>query len=117
MGCSIVILAFEPTKRLSRNGLTVRFSRSKDGPKRLGKTKGGGELHPRVSINTLSSFNWPLAQDLALLATLGVRHFGFPMLKIEADIPAGIGAIRASGLDVACVAASASNSSLLDPDA
>ena len=73
-------------------------------------------MHPRVSINTLSSFNWPLERDLALLAELGVRHFGFPMLKIENDVPGGIAAIRASGLDVACVAASASNSSLLDPD-
>jgi sugar phosphate isomerase/epimerase len=76
-----------------------------------------GELHPRVSINTLSSFNWPLERDLALLAELGVRHFGFPMLKIEQDTPGAIVAIQASRLDVACVAASASNSSLLDSDA
>lgn len=75
-----------------------------------------GKLHPRVSINTLSSFNWPLERDLALLAELGVRHFGFPMLKIEKDTPGGVAAIQASGLDVACVAASASHSSLLDPD-
>jgi len=74
-------------------------------------------LHPRVSINTLSSFNWSLERDLTLLAELGVRHFGFPMLKIEKDVPGGIAAIRTSGLDVACVAASASNSSLLDGDA
>jgi sugar phosphate isomerase/epimerase len=80
-------------------------------------TQVGGKLHSRVSINTLSSFNWPLAQDLALVAELGVRHFGFPMLKIDEDVPGGVAAIQASGLDVACVAASASNSSLLDPDA
>jgi sugar phosphate isomerase/epimerase len=74
-------------------------------------------LHPRVSINALSSFNWPLERDLALMAELGVRHFGFPMLKVEADIQGGIAAIRESGLAVACVAASASNSSLLDGEA
>ena len=74
-------------------------------------------MHPRVSINALSSFNWPLERDLALMAELGVRHFGFPMLKIEADIPGGVAAIRESGLDVACVAASASNSSLLEGEA
>jgi sugar phosphate isomerase/epimerase len=74
-------------------------------------------MHPRVSINALSSFNWPLAQDLALLKELGVRHFGFPMLKIDADVPAGTAAIRASGIDVASVAASASHSSLLEADA
>lgn len=74
-------------------------------------------MHPRVSINTLSSFNWPLVRDLALLAELGVRHFGFPMLKIDADVPAGVAAIRASGINVASVAASASHSSLREPDA
>jgi sugar phosphate isomerase/epimerase len=73
-------------------------------------------LHPRISINTLSSFSWPLSQDLALLAELGVRHFGFPMMKIDADVPAGIAAIRTSGLNVASVAASASHSSLLEAD-
>jgi sugar phosphate isomerase/epimerase len=77
---------------------------------------GGGKVHPRVSINTLSSFNWPLAQDLALLKELGVQHFGFPMLKIDTAVPAGIAAIRASGLNVASVAASASHSSLLEPE-
>jgi sugar phosphate isomerase/epimerase len=74
-------------------------------------------VHPRVSINTLSSFNWPLAQDLALLKELGARQFGFPMLKIDADVPGGIAAIRASGMNVASVAASASHSSLLEADA
>src|ERR1700743_1193468 len=77
----------------------------------------GGTLHPRVSISTLSSFNWPLAQDLALLTELGVRHFGFPMLKIDADVPAGVAAIRASGMNITAVAASASHSSLLEGDA
>ncbi len=74
-------------------------------------------MHPRVSINALSSFKWPLANDLALMAELGVRHYGFPMLKIEQDVAGGIAAIRASGLDIACVAASTAGSSLLDPDA
>ena len=74
-------------------------------------------MHPRVSINALSSFNWSLKHDLALMAELGVRHFGFPMLKIGADIPGGIAAVRESRLGVACVAASASNSSLIDADA
>jgi sugar phosphate isomerase/epimerase len=73
-------------------------------------------LNPRVSVNALSSFNWPLQRDLALLAELGVAHYGFPMLKIETDIPAGIAAIQASQLHVACVAASASTVSLLDAD-
>jgi sugar phosphate isomerase/epimerase len=73
-------------------------------------------VHPRVSINTLSSFKWTLEQDLAFLSGLGVPHFGFPMLKIEADVAGGIDRIRASGLDVACVAASTATVSLLDAD-
>ena len=73
-------------------------------------------MHPRVSINALSSFNWPLAQDFALLKELDVRHYGFPMLKIDADVSAGIAAVRASGLNIASVAASASHSSLLEAD-
>jgi sugar phosphate isomerase/epimerase len=39
------------------------------------------------------------------------------MLKIDADVPGGIAAIRASGMNVASVAASASHSSLLEADA
>lgn len=71
-------------------------------------------MHPRVSINTLSSFKWTLEQDLAFLSGFGAPHFGFPMLKIEADVAGGIDRIRASGLDVACVAASTATASLLD---
>ena len=73
-------------------------------------------MHPRVSINALSSFKWPLADDLALMAALGVRHYGFPMLKIEQDVEGGIAALRASGLDISCVAASTAGASLLEPD-
>ena len=72
-------------------------------------------MHPRISINSLSSFQWPLARDLAFLTEIGAPHFGFPMLKIEQDAAAGIAAIRASALDVACVAASTATASLLEP--
>jgi sugar phosphate isomerase/epimerase len=71
-------------------------------------------MHPRVSINTLSSINWPLERDLACLRELGAHHISFPMLKIESDPAAGIAAIRESGLDIGCLAASGSSASLQD---
>ena len=73
-------------------------------------------MHPRISINTISSLSWPLAEDLALLDRLDAPNFGFPLLKIEGDIAGGVAAIRATGRKVACVAASAADASLLDPD-
>ncbi len=72
-------------------------------------------MHPRISINTISTLSWPLEDDLSLLARLGAPRFGFPLLKIEDDVPAGVSAIRGSGLEVTCVAASTANVSLLDP--
>jgi sugar phosphate isomerase/epimerase len=74
-------------------------------------------MHPRISINTISSLAWPLADDLAMLERLGAAHFGFPLLKIEDDVDGGVEAIRRSGLGVACIAASTADASLLDPDA
>ena len=73
-------------------------------------------MHPRVSINTISSLTWSLAEDLAMLDRLGASWLGFPLLKIEADPQAGVQAIREAGLGVSCVAASTAEASLLAPD-
>lgn len=73
-------------------------------------------MHPRISINTISTLAWPLADDLALLDRFGPCPFGFPLLKIEEDLEAGIAAICRTGRRVACVAASSATASLLDPD-
>ena len=73
-------------------------------------------MHPRISINTISSLARPLADDLAMLDRLGATRFGFPLLKIEDDVEAGVQAIRSAGLEVSCVAASTAEASLLDPD-
>ncbi len=70
-------------------------------------------MHPRISLNTISSFTWPLADDLAMLRRLDAPHFGFPLLKIEDDLDAGVAAIRAEALPVSCVAASTATASLL----
>ncbi|MBY0401671.1 sugar phosphate isomerase/epimerase [Myxococcota bacterium] len=73
-------------------------------------------MHPRISINTISTLAWPLAADLALLERLGAPCFGFPLLKIEADVEGGLASIRRSGRKVSCVAASTADVSLLDPE-
>lgn len=73
-------------------------------------------MHPRISINTISTLKWPLAEDLALLDRLDAPSFGFPLLKIEDDIEGGVAAIRKAGRKVSCVAASSADASLLDPD-
>lgn len=70
-------------------------------------------MHPRISLNTISSLTWPLQRDLAMLDRLGASCFGFPLLKIEDDIEAGIQAIRTNGPPVSCVAASTADVSLL----
>jgi sugar phosphate isomerase/epimerase len=74
------------------------------------------DVHPRISINTISSLAWPLADDLELLDRLGAPWFGFPLLKLEGDIAGGVAAIRRTGRKIACVAASSAQASLLDPE-
>lgn len=70
-------------------------------------------MHPRISLNTISSLTWPLERDLAMLERLGAPHFGFPLLKLEGDVGSGIEQIRDSDRPVACVAASTARASLL----
>jgi sugar phosphate isomerase/epimerase len=73
-------------------------------------------IHPRISINTISTLTWPLADDLALLERLGARRLAFPLLKIEDDVAGGLDAIRRAGVEVTCVAASTADASLLTSD-
>lgn len=70
-------------------------------------------MHPRISLNTISSLTWPLERDLAMLARLAAPQFGFPLMKIEGDVGSGIEQIRNSGRSATCVAASTARASLL----
>ena len=70
-------------------------------------------MHPRISLNTISSLTWRLDDDLAMLERLDAPHFGFPLLKIEDDLAAGIGKILTAGRSVSCVAASSAYTSML----
>jgi sugar phosphate isomerase/epimerase len=55
-------------------------------------------IHPRLSVNALSSFSWSFDQDLALWQEFGVRHAGLLISKIEPDRDAKIARLRAAGI-------------------
>jgi sugar phosphate isomerase/epimerase len=55
-------------------------------------------IHPRLSVNALSSFNWSFDQDLALWQELGVHHAGLLISKIEPDREAKAARLRTAGI-------------------
>lgn len=61
-------------------------------------------MHPRISVNAISSFNWTLEQDIAFYQEIGVTTVGAAFGKIEKDVVASADMIRAAGLRVSCLA-------------
>ncbi len=58
-------------------------------------------MHPRVSLSAISTYDWPLAQDLAFYADAGVTNVGVSVAKLEqAGWDTGTAAVRAAGLRV-----------------
>jgi sugar phosphate isomerase/epimerase len=55
-------------------------------------------MHPRLSVNALSSFNWAFDQDLALWRELGVHHAGLLISKMEPDREAKVSKLRTAGI-------------------
>ena len=55
-------------------------------------------IHPRLSVNALSSFNWSFDQDLALWQELGVHHAGLLISKIADDRETKVARLRAAGI-------------------
>ncbi|MFC3172855.1 sugar phosphate isomerase/epimerase family protein [Novosphingobium bradum] len=55
-------------------------------------------MHPRISIDGLSSFTWPLARDLAFARELGAHSITVAYAKLADDVPGAARAIAASGL-------------------
>lgn len=60
-------------------------------------------IHPRLSINSLSSFNWSFDQDLALWQELGVHHAGLLISKIADDRETKVARLQAAGIRPATV--------------
>lgn len=55
-------------------------------------------IHPRLSINALSSAHWSFDQDLALWRELGVRHAGLLMAKLAPSPSACLGQLTDAGI-------------------
>jgi len=65
-------------------------------------------LHPRVSVNMISSMNWTLQQDLAYYKQEGFGNVGLLYFKLTGMQPGGLAAamdaIRAAKLRFSCMA-------------
>ncbi|MET0578377.1 MAG: TIM barrel protein, partial [Ilumatobacteraceae bacterium] len=46
-------------------------------------------MHPRISVNALSSWHWTLQQDIAHWAAAGITRVGVPLATVDAD-PDGV---------------------------
>jgi sugar phosphate isomerase/epimerase len=61
-------------------------------------------MHPRVCVNGISSWNWTLEQDIAFYKSAGITVVNVPVFKFSSDIPAGVAALKKSGLNTICLA-------------
>jgi sugar phosphate isomerase/epimerase len=55
------------------------------------------KVHPRVSVNPISSFNWTLEQDVDFYECVGVETIAIPFFKFADRPREGIEAIRRAG--------------------
>lgn len=54
-------------------------------------------IHPRVSVNPISSFNWTLEQDIEFYTSVGIHTIGIPHFKFTDRQQEGIDMIRKAG--------------------
>lgn len=64
------------------------------------------ELHPRVSLNSISTASWPLERDIDLWRELALGRVGLPLRKLRPDVDASLELARVAGVEVALVAMS-----------
>lgn len=62
------------------------------------------QIHPRVSVNSISTWNWTLEQDIAFFKAEGIGVINPPLLKFRDDIESGVAAIKAAGLRCCSIA-------------
>jgi sugar phosphate isomerase/epimerase len=60
-------------------------------------------IHPRLSVNALSSFNWTFDQDLALWRELGIKNAGLLISKIADDVDGKLARVRDAGINLSTV--------------
>jgi sugar phosphate isomerase/epimerase len=69
-------------------------------------------IHPRVSVNPISSMNWTLEQDVAFYRSVGVHTIGIPHFKFSNREAEGVAKIREAGFR--CATLSTGGGSLID---
>lgn len=57
-------------------------------------------VHPRLSVDAMSSFRWPFEREFALWKDMGVRHAGLLMNKIEGDADRYLKAMDEAGIAI-----------------
>lgn len=62
-------------------------------------------IHPRLSVNSLSSYSWTFAQELALWRDLGIGWAGVIGAKLGDDADAGLAQMTAAGIGISTVIA------------
>ncbi len=60
-------------------------------------------MHPRLSVNALSSFNWSFDRDLALWQALGVRAAGLLIAKIGDDVAGKLARLKAADIQLSTI--------------
>ena len=68
----------------------------------------GTPVHPRISVTTISTWNWSVAQDIAFFQKEGIAAIGVPMTKLGEGMDADVEALRASGLPITAVSGASS---------
>lgn len=63
-------------------------------------------MHPRISVNAISSYRWTLDEDLAFYREIGCRHVGLMYSKLAEDVAGAVGKIAADGLRLSCMSTS-----------
>jgi len=62
-------------------------------------------VHPRLSVNSLSSYSWTFAQELALWSDIGVGWAGLIGAKLGEDFEGGLARLAAAGITASTVIA------------
>jgi sugar phosphate isomerase/epimerase len=62
-------------------------------------------VHPRLSVNSLSSYSWSFAQELALWRDLGVAWAGVIGAKLGDNVESGLAKLTEAGIRVSTVIA------------
>lgn len=70
-------------------------------------------IHPRLSVDAMSSYNWSFEREFALWNDMGVRHAGLLMNKIEGEGQHTLAAMDEAGIHISTLITGGFN--LADP--